>query len=82
MQVNSLRPDLLRYLKRRGLIKTFEKQLLLFKANPHHPSLHMERLEPASLKVYSFRINRKYRAIFLLQTPSETEIVDINDHYQ
>jgi len=82
MRLNPIRNDHLRYLKRRGLLKKFEKQRQIFEKNPRHPSLHTERLKPLSLKLYSFRIDLKYRVIFLLKTPSEAEIVDINDHYQ
>jgi len=82
MFVNQLRADLVRYLKRRGLLKKYQKQSELFSANPRHPSLHTEALEPKSLRLYSFRIDKKYRAIFILTKSSEAEIVDINDHYQ
>lgn len=82
MQVKPLRPDLFRYIKRRGLIKKFSKQLTLFTNNPRYPSLNTEILEPRKLKLYSFRIDKKYRAIFIMMTPDEVEIVDVNDHYQ
>ena len=82
MHVKPLRADLLRYLKKRGLTKKFFKQLTLFTDNHRHPSLNTEILEPRKLRLYSFRIDRKYRAIFILVAPDEAEIVDINDHYQ
>lgn len=82
MQVKLLRNDLKKYLDTHGLIKKFEKELILFKNNPKHPSLNTERLEPKSLKIYSFRIDRKYRVIFILLSPNEIEIIDINDHYR
>lgn len=82
MQVKPLRADLLRYIKRRSLTKKFSKQLSLFTNNPRHPSLNTEMLEPKKLRLYSFRIDKKYRAIFILLTPDQAEIVDVNDHYQ
>ena len=82
MKVKSLRQDLRKYLTKRSLARKFDKQLQLFKDSPRHPSLNTERLEPKSLKIYSFRIDRKYRVIFILVSPNEAEIVDINDHYQ
>ncbi|HCM82106.1 MAG: hypothetical protein UV63_C0035G0015 [Microgenomates group bacterium GW2011_GWC1_43_11] len=82
MRLNPLRADRILSLKRRGLLNKFEKQARLFERNPQHPSLHTERLQPLSLRLYLFRIDLKYRVIFLLKTPGETEIVDINDHYQ
>jgi len=82
MKVKSLRKDLQKYLIRHNLIKKFDKQLQLFKNNPKHPSLNTERLEPKNVKLYSLRIDRKYRVIFILLTPQEAEIIDINDHYR
>ncbi len=82
MHVKPLRNDLLRYIKKRGLTKKFSKQLTLLTDNPRHPSLNTEILEPKKLRLYSFRVDRKYRAIFILMTHDEAEIVDINDHYQ
>lgn len=82
MQVKPLRSNLQKYLKTRNLTKKFDKQLELLKDNPKHPSLNTKRLEPKSLKIYSFRIDHKYRVIFILVSPNEVEIIDINDHYQ
>lgn len=82
MRVRPLRLDLLSYLGRRRLLKKFEKQIRLFAENPRHPSLRTERLEPPSLRIYSFRIDKRYRAIFIINSGGEVEIVDINDHYQ
>ena len=82
MKVRPLRKDLQKYLTQHSLIKKFGKQLEIFENNPKHPSLNSERLEPKSLKIYSFRIDRKYRVVFIVITPDEVEIVDINDHYQ
>jgi len=82
MAVKPLRPDLVAYLKKRGLVRKYQKQIKLFSSNPHHPSLHTEILQPKTLKIYSFRINKKYRAIFILGEPDLAEIIDVNDHYQ
>ncbi len=82
MKVKSLRKDLQKYLTRHTLTKKFNKQLKIFENNPKHPSLNTERLEPKHLKIYSFRIDRKYRVIFILIGSDIAEIVDINDHYQ
>lgn len=81
MRSKNLRSDLLQYLKRHQLEDKFHRQLGILVKDFHHPSLHTEILNPKSRKVYSFRIDRKYRAIFLI-VDSEVEIIDINDHYQ
>lgn len=41
-----------------------EKKTQLFKQNPNHPSLHLEKLEPKHLGLWSVRIDRNYRVIF------------------
>lgn len=86
MKVKPLRSGLKEYLKRHNLVRKFNKQLKMFMENPRYPSLQTEKLEPKSLNIYSFRIDRKYRAIFITTTSdeleTEAEIIDINDHYQ
>jgi len=70
------------YLEKRTLEKKFKKQKLLFEQNPFHPSLQTELLEPRKMKIWSFRINQKYRALFIFREKDTVEILDINDHYQ
>ena len=82
MSVKPLGSNLSTYLKRHSLKKKFDKQINLFEQNPRHPSLKTEILEPKHLKIYSFRIDRKYRVIFIFTSSKEIEIIDINDHYQ
>lgn len=80
MKVKPLNPRLNKYLKSHGLVKKFTKQVALLSENPKHPSLNTELLEPKHMKVYSFRIDRKYRASFGIVS-GEIEIFDITDHY-
>lgn len=81
MQIKPLSNRLKLYIVKHQLNKKFSKQITIFQHNPRHPSLHTELLEPRSEGVYSFRIDRKYRALFII-IASEIEIIDINDHYQ
>ncbi len=81
MKAKPLNPELFQYLRKHNLEKKFNKQLLILQNNPRHPSLHTEILEPKSRKIYSFRVDVKYRAIFIVRN-SAIEIIDINDHYQ
>ena len=81
MRVKSLRDDLLKYIRKHGLTKKLSKQIGLFCLNPRHPSLHTELLEPRSLRIFSFRLDSKYRVVFIFSAADEVEIVDINDHY-
>lgn len=82
MKILSLHPELDIYLVKRGLRKKFYKQKKLFESNPFHKSLKTELLEPKELKFWSFRIDRKYRAIFIFHSKMTVEIVDINNHYK
>lgn len=81
MQVEPIRSKLIKYLTKRGLGEKFDKQISLFISNSKHPSLNIELLEPKELKIYSFRLDKKYRVIFLFKTSKEIEIIDINNHY-
>lgn len=82
MVVKKLRPDLIKYLQRHNITKQYLKQVKNFENNPNYPSLNTEALEPKHLKIYSFRIDRKYRAVFIIPKDNETEIIDINLHYR
>lgn len=79
--VRPLRQDLQRYLLKHGLVEKLEKQVRLFQNNPRHPSLQTELLEPKQLKIYSFRIDRRYRSTFIYRRDKTVEIIDVNLHY-
>lgn len=82
MKILPPRPDLERYLKRHQLVKKWDKQKFLFENDWKHPSLHSELLEPKDLHIYSFRVDRKYRAIFVFVDDQTAEIIDLTSHYQ
>lgn len=82
MKILPLHLEIKRYLKERNLEKKFRKQKKLFEGNPFYPSLRTELLEPRKMRIWSFRIDRKYRAIFIFREKDTVEIIDANDHYQ
>ena len=82
MKILSLHREVIVYLRKRNLTKKFNKQCVLFQKNPFHPSLETELLEPRSLRIWSFRVDRKYRAIFIFREKDTIEILDVNNHYQ
>lgn len=82
MKISPLYPEIENYLAKRGLGKKFIKQKELFENNPFHPSLETELLEPRRMRFWSFRIDRKYRAIFIFLEAGIVEIIDINNHYK
>lgn len=69
-------------IRKHALQKKFEKQLKLLSYNPKHPSLHVELLEPKQHGIYSFRIDRKYRALFIFRPDRRAiEILAVTVHY-
>lgn len=82
MKILPLHLEIQVYLKKRGLEKKFKKQILFFKRNPFHPSLETELLKPKKMRFWSFRVDRKYRTIFIFRAKDTIEIIDINNHYQ
>jgi plasmid maintenance system killer protein len=64
MKIKALKDKTEKYLEKHRLKKKFVKAKKLFEQDINHPSLNVEILEPKHLKVYSFRLDKKYRAIF------------------
>ena len=83
MKILKIDLEIERYLKKRGLLRKFEKQLIFLSQNPRYPGLRMELLEPKSQGIYSFRVDRKYRAWFIFRPDKQAiEILAVTDHYQ
>jgi len=81
MEIKPLREDLKDFIKEHNLAKKWEKAKHLFESNIRHPSLEVELLEPRWRGIYSFRLNKKYRALFFI-TENKTEVFQITKHYQ
>ena len=81
MQIRPLKEQLRKQLEKYNLTKKFVKQKTLFELNPAHPSLNIEKLEPKSIGLYSFRIDKKYRVIFRIRD-GLAEIIHVTKHYQ
>ena len=77
-----LREGIEEYIKKHGLSKKWEKAKRLFENNPSHPSLNTELLEPKHRLVYSFRIDRKHRVLFVCLPEDKIEIVTVTIHYR
>jgi Txe/YoeB family toxin of Txe-Axe toxin-antitoxin module len=76
------REDILKYLRKHGLVKKWQKAKELFENDPSHPSLNTELLEPKHRLIYSFRIDRKYRALFICHPEDNVEVVAVTKHYR
>jgi hypothetical protein len=75
-----LREDIKEYIQIHGFSKRWEKAKTIFKNDPSppsHPSLNTELLEPKHRLIYSFRIDRKYRALFICLPDNKIEIIAI-----
>ena len=82
MIIRSLRKDIRAYLKNHALRKKWEKATNLFERDMRHPSLHTELLEPHWHGIYSFRLDRRYRALFFIDADGAAEVFKITDHYK
>jgi len=82
MKILELRADLNSYISANKLEKKWLKSKLLFEQNTKHPSLNTELLEPKWRGIYSFRLDKKYRAIFFITEKKEVEIISITNHYK
>ncbi|MDO8604739.1 MAG: hypothetical protein Q7K40_05105 [bacterium] len=82
MNILPIHPEVEVYLKAHKLVKKFEKQSNFFEQDIKYPSLEVELLEPKHLKIYSFRVDKKYRAIFVFIRRDTVEVIDVNNHYR
>ncbi len=81
MKIKPLRKDLFDYMNKHNLIKKWNKVVTLFEQNTRHPSLKLELLQPQWRGIYSFRVDRKYRALFFI-TEGKAEVFQITDHFK
>jgi len=82
MNINPLSTRLQKYLKDHQIEDKYQKQILILAENPKHPSLNIELLEPKNHCIYSFRVDRKYRALFIYREDNKSlEIISITLHY-
>lgn len=79
--VRRIKENIREYLSEHQLEAKFDKALRLLENNIRRPSLNVEVLEPKHLKVYSFRVDQKYRAIFVFMG-NEIEILTVSNHYK
>jgi Txe/YoeB family toxin of Txe-Axe toxin-antitoxin module len=82
MEIKELRDDLKNYISKHNLEKKYERAKKLFKQDPLYPSLNTELLEPKDRLIYSFRLDRKYRAIFIYLENDVIEIIALTNHYK
>jgi len=82
MVIKPLKPRLERFLRDRGLVAKWAKAKKLFEKDIRHTSLNIELLEPKWRAIYSFRLDRKYRALFFIGKDGFVEVLQITNHYK
>jgi Txe/YoeB family toxin of Txe-Axe toxin-antitoxin module len=82
MTIKPIRDDLDKYLKKHNLEKKYKKAKSFFEKDPLYPSLNTELLEPKDRLIYSFRLDSKYRAIFIYIEHNIIEIIAFTNHYK
>jgi Txe/YoeB family toxin of Txe-Axe toxin-antitoxin module len=82
MRIKQIRDDLDKYLVKHNLEKKYKKAKNLFEKDPFYPSLNTEILEPKDRLIYSFRLDKKYRAIFIYIDDNIIEIIAFTNHYK
>ena len=81
MEIKPLRQDIKEFLKKWNLNKKWLKSKTLFENNIRHPSLEVELMEPRWRGIYSFRLDKKYRALFFILN-GEADVFRITNHYK
>ena len=81
MKIKALNNKQLKYLHKHSLQSKYIKAAELFEKDYRHPSLNIEILEPKKLRLYSFRLDIKYRVIFIV-VDGEAEVLSITNHYK
>lgn len=81
MVIKPLREDLKKFISAHNLKKKWQKAELLLNLGFNHPSLNIELLEPKWRGIYSFRLDKKYRALFFINE-NEIEVFAITNHYK
>lgn len=57
-----------------------DRKTQLFKNNPKHPSLNLEKLEPHKLNLWSIRVDKVYRIVFEYPSAVTVEFLLIDHH--
>jgi len=81
MQIKPISSRVDKTISKFNLNRKWDKSKRIFEGNMRHPSLHTELLEPHWRGIYSFRIDRQFRALFFI-ADGEAEVFQITNHYK
>lgn len=82
MRIHPIRKDIAAYLQKHRLFQKWGKARRLFENDIRHPSLETELLEPRWHGIYSFRLDKKYRALFFIDRDGGAEVFRVTNHYK
>ena len=60
--------------------KSAARKLLLFEANPYHPSLDTHKLKGALKDFWAFSVNKNFRILFRFLKNNEVIYYDVDTH--
>ncbi|MBI5798889.1 MAG: hypothetical protein HZB10_03080 [Candidatus Yonathbacteria bacterium] len=81
MEIKVATPKVFRYIKVHKLDDKWTKAVVLFESNIKHPSLNTELMAPKEEMIYSFRLDRKYRALFMVKN-NTAFVFRVTNHYR
>lgn len=82
MKIKPFHKDVAAYVQKHRLVSKWDKARRLFENDIRHPSLETELLEPRWHGIYSFRIDKKYRALFFIDRGGNAEVFRVTNHYK
>jgi plasmid maintenance system killer protein len=80
MEIKIVTPKIRTFLRARNLGEKWEKARALFEKDIRHPSLHTKLMEPKDEMIYSFRVDKKYRALFVIKN-GVALVFRVTNHY-
>ena len=81
MEIKIIGKEIPEYISKHQLQKKWDKTLALFSTHPTHRSLNIELLEPKHRGIYSFRVDRKFRALFTVRG-GDCYVFKVTNHYK
>lgn len=81
MRIKPLEKHVIDRITKWRLGKKWEKAIFFLITNPRQPSLNIELMEPKHRGIYSFRLDKKYRALYFVDG-NAIEIFQITKHYK
>ncbi|MCK5320738.1 hypothetical protein KAJ61_05120 [Candidatus Parcubacteria bacterium] len=80
-KINPIKPRLKKYLSKHSLCKKWEKAKNFLENDLSYPSLNFEKIILKNTVFYSFRLDKKYRGICVLNK-NNIEIILFTNHYK